>query len=458
MPQTQHNCPNCRQPVVADVQQLFDLAQDSQAKAKLLSGQVNVASCPHCNYHGDLAIPIVYHDPEKELLFTFFPPEMGLPMEEQEKILGPLITKVFDNLPQEQRKGYLLSPQSTFTFKSLLENILEADGITREMLDAQEARMNLIQQLLTMSEETCIGTIKKEETIIDDDFFSLFARLLETAAYSGDEITGKKMKGLQELLLTNSATGKRVRDESEEIQKAREKLEKLGDQLTRKKLLDLILSASNENVLRAFVQMMRPGMDYEFFQLLSSRIDKSDGEQMKSLTTLREKLLTFTQDLDAIINERMNQARENVNSLTKVEDVKAMIMQNLGAIDQYFIHSLTDELNLARKANDLERSAKLQEVMVVIEELSSNPPEYAILDELLVLAEDEESLDKMLRGITKEELKNLIEVVTNLVGQVKTDDDQPAEDVKSEEQEMLSRLQLIYGAMLKISMENAIEK
>ncbi|MBE9523572.1 MAG: hypothetical protein IMY76_00640, partial [Chloroflexi bacterium] len=313
-------------------------------------------------------------------------------------------------------------------------------------------------QLLTMSEETCIGTIKKEETIIDDDFFSLFARLLETAAYSGDEITGKKMKGLQELLLTNSATGKRLRDESEEIQKAREKLEKLGDQLTRKKLLDLILSASNENVLRAFVQMMRPGMDYEFFQLLSSRIDKSDGEQMKSLTTLREKLLTFTQDLDAIINERMNQARENVNSLTKVEDVKAMIMQNLGAIDQYFIHSLTDELNLARKANDLERSAKLQEVMVVIEELSSNPPEYAILDELLVLAEDEESLDKMLRGITKEELKNLIEMVTNLVGQVKTDDDQPAEDVKSEEQEMLSRLQLIYGAMLKISMENAIEK
>ncbi|MBE9525175.1 MAG: hypothetical protein IMY76_08745, partial [Chloroflexi bacterium] len=155
MPQTQINCPNCRQPVVADVQQLFDIAQDSQAKAKLLSGQVNVASCPHCNYHGDLAIPIVYHDPEKELLFTFFPPEMGLPMEEQEKILGPLITKVFDNLPQEQRKGYLLSPQSTFTFKSLLENILEADGITREMLDAQEARMNLIQQLLTMSEETC---------------------------------------------------------------------------------------------------------------------------------------------------------------------------------------------------------------------------------------------------------------------------------------------------------------
>jgi len=458
MPRTQINCPNCHQPIAADVQQLFDVAQDPQAKEKLLSGRVNVAFCPQCNYQGDLTTPVVYHDPEKELLLTFFPPEMGLPMEEQEKILGPMITKVFDNLAQELRKGYLLSPQPTFTFKGLIERILEEDGITKEMLDAQEGRMTLIQQLLTLSEDICIDTIKKEEALIDDEFFALFARLLESAVYSDDENTGKKLGDLQLLLLKHSATGQRLRTESEEIQKARKSLEELGDQLSRDSLLDLIATASNENVLRAFVQMTRSGMDYEFFQLLSARIDEFEGEQKESLVALREKLLVLTQELDAINDQRMNVARQNVDALTQVEDVKSAIMQNLGAVDQFFIQALTDALNTAREANDLERSAKLQQAMTAIEEISSAPPEYVVIDELLLLADDEKALDDILQEQSHEDITSLIEMLTNLVGQIQANVEQGADDVKPEEQEMLARLQIIYGAVLKVSMRKRMGK
>ncbi len=453
MPQTQINCPNCRQPIVADVQQLFDIAQDPQAKGKLLSGRVNVALCPHCNYQGELATPVVYHDPEKELLLTFFPPEMGLPMEQQEKILGPLITQVFENLPQEQRKGYLLNPKSTFTFKGLLESILEGDGITKEMLAAQEARMKLIQQLLTLSGKTCIDTIKKEETLIDDEFFALFARLAESAVYSGDENTGKKLHDLQVLLLEHSATGKILRAESEEIQRARQKLENLGDQLTRDKLLDLVITASTENILRSYVQMMRSGMDYEFFQLLSERIEKLDGEQKLSLVNLRETLLTYTQEVDAILDERMKVARNNVDSLTQVEDIKAALMQNLVAVDQFFVQALTDALNAARETNDLERSAKLQQAMAVIEELSSIPPEYEVIEGLLALADDEESLYKMLREQSQEDISSLIDMMPDLLRQIQKGINLAGDDARSEEHEMLARIQFIYGAALKVSME-----
>jgi len=458
MPQTKINCPSCRQPIAADVQQLFDVGQDPQAKEKLLSGLVNVALCPHCNYQGDLATPVVYHDPEKELLLTFFPPDMGLPMEEQERILGPMITKVFDNLPQEQRKGYLLSPRSAFTLKGLLERILEGDGITKEMLDAQEARMKLIQELMTVSEDTCIETIKKEETLIDDEFFSLFGRLIESAVYNGDKNTSKKLQDLQLLLIKHSLTGKRLQTESEEIQKARQALEELGEQLTRDKLLDLILTASNENVLRAYVQMTRSGMDYEFFKLLSARIDALEGVQKESLETLREHLLTYTQELDALYNERIKIARQNVEALTQVEDIKAAIMQNLGAIDQFFIQALTDALDAAREANDLELSAKLQQAMNVIEEISSAPSEYAIIDELLLLADDEKALIDILKEQSQQDIKNLIELLTNLVSKIQTDVEQDADDAKPEEQEMIARLQIIYGAALKVSMESAMEK
>ncbi|HRJ75756.1 MAG TPA: CpXC domain-containing protein, partial [Anaerolineales bacterium] len=105
MPQTQIACPRCKQLIPANVEQLFDVTADPQAKQRLLSGQSNFARCPHCGYQGRLATPVVYHDNDKELLLTFFPSELMLPVNEQEKIIGPLIKKVTDNLPPEKRKG-----------------------------------------------------------------------------------------------------------------------------------------------------------------------------------------------------------------------------------------------------------------------------------------------------------------------------------------------------------------
>ena len=115
MPRTQTNCPRCRQPVIAEIEQLFDQNIDPRAKQKLLSGAVNFIQCPNCGYEGNLSTPIVYHDPDKELLLTYFPPELGLPVNEQEKRIGPLIKQVLEKLPQEKRKGYLFKPQTMFT-------------------------------------------------------------------------------------------------------------------------------------------------------------------------------------------------------------------------------------------------------------------------------------------------------------------------------------------------------
>ena len=99
MPQTQINCPNCKSPIVADVTQLFDAAQDPSLKSRLLSGMANFVQCQVCGYQGALATPIVYHDPEKELLLTFVPAEIGLPRDEQEKLIGGLINQAVNRLP-----------------------------------------------------------------------------------------------------------------------------------------------------------------------------------------------------------------------------------------------------------------------------------------------------------------------------------------------------------------------
>jgi len=123
-------CPRCQQPIQVQVEQLFDVSSDPMAKQRLLGGESNFINCPACGYSGGLSTPIVYHDNDKELLLTFFPPELGKPLNEQEKLFGPLINQVVNKLPSERRKAYLFRPQSFLTFQGLLERILGADGIT----------------------------------------------------------------------------------------------------------------------------------------------------------------------------------------------------------------------------------------------------------------------------------------------------------------------------------------
>ncbi len=173
MPQTRISCPNCRQPLMADVEQLFDVNADPSAKQKLLSGGVNVIQCPNCGYRGNLATPLVYHDADKELLLTFFPPEVGLKRDDQERLIGQLINQVVNKLPQEKRKGYLLRPQSVLTLQGLVERVLEADGVTKEMLQAQQQRLNLLQRLMSAPENSRSELARQEDAIIDSGLFHI---------------------------------------------------------------------------------------------------------------------------------------------------------------------------------------------------------------------------------------------------------------------------------------------
>src|SRR5579871_2726294 len=106
---TQINCPNCRQPFTAILEQIIDAGRDPQAKARLLSGRTNLVVCPHCGYQTMLSTPLVYHDANKQLLILHIPMELNLPQREQDKLIGNLSNAVINSLPQDQRKGYLFT-------------------------------------------------------------------------------------------------------------------------------------------------------------------------------------------------------------------------------------------------------------------------------------------------------------------------------------------------------------
>jgi uncharacterized protein YutE (UPF0331/DUF86 family) len=442
MPQTRINCPNCRQPIMADIDQLFDVGQDPTAKQKLLSGAFNLASCPNCGFKGMIATPLVYHDPDKGLLLTYFPPELSLPVNEQERIIGPLITRITNSLPQEKRKAYLLQPQAMLTLQTMVEKVLEADGITKEMIQAQQDRMNLLQKLLNASDETINEISTQEDKLFDNDFFNLLNRLIETAAINGDQESAKKLGDLQKKLLAQTTFGKQVQEQSKDVEAAIKTLQSAGKSLTREKLLEMVIKAPNDTQLSVMASLARPGMDYEFFRLLSEKIDRARAEGRERLIKLRDQLLEMTQAIDKQMEERSLQAKKYLNTIMQAADVKEAMTQNLSVVDEFFVQAFNEEMEAARKVGDLEKISKLKQLEEVVDQASTPPPEVAIIQELLEAADSDDELEKKLEKHKAEITPEFMEILSNLLARADS-----GEDI-----ELKTRMTKVFGAAIRRSM------
>ncbi len=441
MPKTHINCPNCRQPLMADVDQLFDAGADPSAKSKLISGSFNQIRCPSCGYQGNLSTPLVYHDPDKELLLTYFPPDLGKTRDEQERMIGALIKQAVNRLPQEKRKGYLLRPQSVLTLQGMVERILEGDGITREMLQAQQQRLSLLQRLLTASEDVRVEIIKTEEALIDADFFNLINKLSQAALANGDQASANKIAELQKELLAATAFGQQLQQQASEVEAAIASLRELGNELTREKLLDLMINAPTENRLSVLVSLTRPGLDYEFFRLLSERIERARGDGRARLVALREQLLEMTREIDKLTEAHLAEAQGLLNSLLQADNIEEATVKALPEVDDLFMQVLAKSIDDARKQGDLERSSKLSRIDDVIKQ-ASTPPEIAFIEELLD-APDDQSRRRLLEANQDMITPELVDALTNIVAQVES----------TEDESLVQAMKSLYKMVLRYSME-----
>lgn len=450
MPKTQTSCPRCKQPVIADIEQLFDMGTDPQAKQRLLSGQFNLIQCQKCGYVGNLSTPLVYHDPDKELLLTYFPSELGLPVNEQERLIGPLITQVVNRLPNEKRKGYLLRPRTMFTLQTMIETILQGDGITKEMLDSQQKRLQLLQRLLGITApDARVEIIKQESALIDESFFTILNRLLEASLAQGDQQVGRALAAIQNDVLEHTEIGKTLKEQAKETEAAIKSLQEASQKgLTREILLDLILDAPSEIRVATLVGYARSGMDYQFFQLLSERIDKAEPEAREKLVELREKLLKMTAEIDKAVQAQYGASRDLLEKIASAPDVRQATEENIEQISDLFLEVLDTEIKLARQKADLARSAKLQSIMSVIQEASAPPPEVEFINEL-VEAETDEKRQQILQEHADMVTPDLISLMNNLVGQM---------EQQNQPEETKARVDKAYRAALRFSMQASLKK
>jgi hypothetical protein len=360
-----------------------------------------------------------------------------------------LINQAVENLPQEERKGYLFSPQTILTLQGLVERILQEDGISKEMIENQQKRVALIQRLAGITDEKVFEkTAKEEDENIDSEFFSILTQMIQLSAQQGDQEGATLLNDLQGKLLPLTTVGKDIQARAKEVEEALKTLQEAGEGLDREKLLEIVLEAPNEDRVDAYVSLARPGMDYEFFAKLTEKIDQAEGDEKERLAALREHLLEATSEVDEQIQARMSVALQNLNTLIQAEDIRQATLANLPAIDEYFIQTLETEMNAAEQAKDKNRLEKMKQIVEAIEEAAKAISAPSELLQKLIDAADDDARKKLFEEHAEEITPAFIESLTNLLVRLDGPDNV----------EMADKVREVYRQAVRFSMQSSMKK
>ncbi|HEU5013083.1 MAG TPA: CpXC domain-containing protein, partial [Roseiflexaceae bacterium] len=287
-------CPNCRTPLRAQIFTLVDVGQQPELKNYLLSGQLNMVACPNCGNVSMLAAPLIYHDPSKQLFFVHFPQQLNASTQDQEKFVGDATSLIMRSLPENMPKGYLLAPRRFLSLNSLIEAVLEADGITKEMIEAQQRRVDLIGQLAEayeQGEEQLAQLVEQRRADIDYEFMATLTAFAEASVRSQQDESAQILIGLRDKLVELVGFDDEPGDEQDVS---------LDDALDR-------LTSVPDEELELAVGELRPLIDYSFFEELTSRIDAAtqagDAETAQRLTSRRQQIVEMVERLDAQAKE-----------------------------------------------------------------------------------------------------------------------------------------------------------
>ena len=272
---------------------------------------------------------------------------------------------------------------------------------------------------------------------------------MEGAAVSGQEQVSQQMNALQQQLMSESEYGRQLQSQVNEIQEAVKTLQAAGKELSREKLLEILIQAPNEDRLGALVSLTRPGLDYLFFQSLSERIETKTGEERKKMESLREKLLDITRQIDQRMEEEYKRAGELLNTLLAAPDIQKAALERLNEISEAFVQVLNRALQEALQKKDEERLKKLEQIVAVLQKASAPPKEYALLEKLLE-ASSENAIQKMLEEHKEEITPEFMSFVGGVLAQA---EGRAGEKSQGEEAQVIERLEKIYRAALKFSMK-----
>lgn len=356
-------CANCRAQFTAPVETIVN-GQDLAMKSAFLQGRLNVVQCPQCGTVNAPVVPLLYYDLEKELALVLSPPELHLSGPAQDKVIGDLTNSLINSLPSEQRKYYLFNPKLFLSRESMVKVVLEAEGITEEMMQAQAVRNRLIEEFLkTPDEATLKEKVKAHDAELDYGFFELLTYYMQAAQMEGDRGRAQAFLALRMFLRRWSTQGKKAIAEIDQ---------KLGLVIVQnqEELLERFQQTKDDEEFEALIAAGHTLLDYSFFQKLTARIDEAakngDKQTAAKLRDLRTKIL----DVKAKHEEQSRAALEKAANLLK-EIMQSgrpdkVIEQKIDQIDDAFFFILSANIEEAKRRGQNEAVQAFQMIGNII--------------------------------------------------------------------------------------------
>jgi hypothetical protein len=430
-------CSNCGMQFPAHVYSYVDAVQEPRAKALLLSGQLNSVPCPSCGNLNTMMTPLLYHDPTKELLIALVPMELNLNKDEQERTIGQMMNR----LPKENFKGYMFNPRRSISMQGLVEQILEADGVTKEMIEEQKARVQLAQKFVEAdSEETLLTLIKDNDEKIDERLITTLTALAQRVLESGQQELAQHIMNVQQVIVGNSKLGAQLAERQQQqqavVQEVTAQLEQLGAGADRGQFLELALTYAEKDLhLQALVTLVRPAFDYTFFELMTEKIDNASPEEKPVFEKVRDNILKVTTAIDQQQQMVIQQAAGFLQAVINENDPRQALLANAHLVDDVFMQVLEMNIQQAEQQANIQLLTRLKQVQQIAYEAlqSQMAPELRFINDLLEVEEpvaQQMIVEKI--GDFGAEILEVMQAISTLLQQ-------------QGNQELLARLQSLYA-------------
>ena len=352
-------CPNCKAQFTAPVHNIID-GQDAAMKAAFLQEQINMVQCPQCGVAISPSVPILYYDLEKELSFVLVPPELNVLGSDQEKMIGDLTNKLVNSLSTEQRKFYLLNPKQFLSRESIVKAILEADGITEEVLEAQATKAKLIEEFLkTPDDDALKEMVAAHDAELDQEFFEILTAYMQAAQMEGDQARFQAFFALRSILAEMSTQGTDVVAEID----AKIGLVVIKNQ---EELLERLQNAEDDQERESLVATGHALLDYSFFQKLTGKIDQAtkdgDSKMAQTLKTLRAQILDIKAKHEQETQAALEKAAELLKAVLQSGRPDKTLAERLDDVNEAFFYILRANIEEAKRQGQEEPAKALEMV------------------------------------------------------------------------------------------------
>jgi hypothetical protein len=268
----------------------------------------------------------------------------------------------------------------------MLDAILEADGITKEMLAAQEAKLQLLQQMLdTTDPDKQQALIREHDADVDLAFFQLLSAALVSAQADRASQEYQLLTTLRNNLLELTTLGKKVKTQ----QAALEVFQAKPDRET---LLAQLVQAPDAETRELLLGFGRPLLDYPFFQALTAKIEAAsavgDKAEADRLINLRREIMNMREKLDAATKAVLDQRAALLREMILAENLDEAVQAHLEELDEAFFSVLEANMQAAEQSNQTATLDRLQAVADTISRAiaAAQPPEIRLVNALLSVA------------------------------------------------------------------------